>query len=223
MTSLFLAHSHQDKPFARRLAQDLTARGVRVWIDESELLIGDSLIDKVQRAIAEMEYLAAVISRHSVQSAWVQKELEVALSLEIEMRRVKVLPIVIDDCSIPPFLINKVYGNFRDPRNYDVELQRLLLRFGLARVSRRRRSGGSQESVRLLLNAQEIVAGASPTGYALSDVAALLFALLDGSYFYLNEWGCCRLGAFFAALETFTRRRCRSCAILPSSMATRTS
>ena len=32
-SSIFLSHSHSDKPFARRLAQDLVKAGVRVWID----------------------------------------------------------------------------------------------------------------------------------------------------------------------------------------------
>jgi hypothetical protein len=42
--SIFLSHSSADKPFARRLAGDLRARGVRVWLDEAEIGIGDSLI-----------------------------------------------------------------------------------------------------------------------------------------------------------------------------------
>ena len=47
MTSIFLSHSHVDKPFVRRLASDLIDSGVKVWLDEAEILIGDSLIEKI--------------------------------------------------------------------------------------------------------------------------------------------------------------------------------
>jgi hypothetical protein len=47
MSSIFLSHNHADKPFVRRLAQDLQAAGARVWLDEAEMLIGDSLIKKI--------------------------------------------------------------------------------------------------------------------------------------------------------------------------------
>src|ERR1700732_561766 len=39
----FISHSSKDKPFVRRLAGDLVASGVRVWIDEQRILVGDSI------------------------------------------------------------------------------------------------------------------------------------------------------------------------------------
>ena len=44
--SIFLSHNYRDKPFVRTLAQDLSAMGVRVWLDEAELKVGDSLITR---------------------------------------------------------------------------------------------------------------------------------------------------------------------------------
>jgi len=41
MSSVFLSHSHKDKPFARKLAVDLRHAGHIVWIDEAEILVGD--------------------------------------------------------------------------------------------------------------------------------------------------------------------------------------
>ena len=57
MSSIFLSHSHADKDFARRLAMDLKRAGVRIWLDEAELKIGDSLIEKIREGIDQMEYL----------------------------------------------------------------------------------------------------------------------------------------------------------------------
>lgn len=50
---LFLSHTAVDKPFVRRLREDLLAHGVpRVWLDEAEIEIGDSLIKKLMRVLS---------------------------------------------------------------------------------------------------------------------------------------------------------------------------
>lgn len=91
--SVFLSHTHVDKPFVRRLGADLAALGAQVWIDEAELRVGDSLLTKISKAIDDMEYLAVVLSPDAVASSWVQNELEQAMSGQLERDRVKVLPI----------------------------------------------------------------------------------------------------------------------------------
>jgi hypothetical protein len=52
--SVFMSHSHADKPFVRRLSVDLGALGAHVWLDEAEIKVGDSLFDKIERAIDEV-------------------------------------------------------------------------------------------------------------------------------------------------------------------------
>lgn len=42
MSKVFLSHNHADKPFTRRLANDLRQAGHSVWIDEAEINIGPS-------------------------------------------------------------------------------------------------------------------------------------------------------------------------------------
>ncbi len=79
MPSIFLSHSHSDKEFARRLANDLKKKGVKVWIDEAELEIGDSLIEKISEGIDSMDYLAVLLSPDSVSSNWVRKEISIAV------------------------------------------------------------------------------------------------------------------------------------------------
>lgn len=96
--SVFLSHSSPDKRFVRWLAEHLRTEGAKVWIDESEIKVGDSLIDKISEGIDRCDYLAAVISPSSVDSEWVRRELNIALTQEIKGRRVKVLPLIIGDC-----------------------------------------------------------------------------------------------------------------------------
>lgn len=126
MPSVFLSHSSKDKPFACRLAEALTSRGIQAWIDEAELNPGDSLLEKISAAIDKADFVAAVLSHNSVQSTWVQTELHLAMTKEIDGRRITVLPILLSHCEIPSFLAHKVYADFRNPNNFDSALSKVL-------------------------------------------------------------------------------------------------
>lgn len=131
MSSVFLSHNSNDKPWVRNLADRLTSDGVVVWIDEAELNIGDSLIEKIAEGIHEMRFVAAVISSNSINSSWVQKELTLAMSKEIKGRQVTVLPLLIENCTLPPFLTDKLYADFTNPDNFEQEYSKLLRAIGV--------------------------------------------------------------------------------------------
>ncbi|HKH45307.1 MAG TPA: toll/interleukin-1 receptor domain-containing protein [Thermoanaerobaculia bacterium] len=123
---MFFSYSHFDKAFARRLAQDVKACGHRVWIDEGQIYIGDSLVKKIGEALKTVDYVMAILSSRSVQSEWVQKELEIAINREINGRDVVVLPVLIEDVEMPIFLNGKLYADFRNAEGYPDELKKLL-------------------------------------------------------------------------------------------------
>ncbi len=131
MTSVFISHNREDKPFARRLSCDLQNQGVRTWLDEAELRIGDSLIEKLRQGIDDVEYLAVVLSPSSVASEWVKREVDVAMTQEIRGRRVKVLPLMYRQCEPPGFLMGKVYGDFTNESAYNHEFRKLLESIGV--------------------------------------------------------------------------------------------
>jgi hypothetical protein len=120
----FLSHSSKDKGFVRRLAADLVASGVKVWIDEQRILVGDSIPEKIAQGLAESDFFLIVVSHNSVDSAWVKKELSSALVHEIERRKVAVLPIKLDDARMPDSIKDKLYADFRG--SYDEGLRNLL-------------------------------------------------------------------------------------------------
>lgn len=132
MTRVFLSHNHADKPFARRLATDLARHGAGVWIDEVEIGIGDSLIERIGHGITTSDFLAVVLSKNSVASRWVTEEVEIALTQQINGGRVKVLPIKLDDCLLPPFLMGKMYCDFSEAALYQGSLRALLGAMGRA-------------------------------------------------------------------------------------------
>lgn len=108
----FLSHSSKDKPFIRQLAADLTANGVGVWLDEQRIRVGDSIPDRIAQGLAESDYYLIAVSEASTASEWVKKELNNALVKEIERRHVSVLPLKLDDSSMPDIISDKKYADF---------------------------------------------------------------------------------------------------------------
>jgi len=83
----FLSHSSKDKPFVRKLAADLVANGIKVWIDEQRILVGDSIPEKIAQGLAESDFFLIVVSHNSVESSWAKKELNSALSMKSSAER----------------------------------------------------------------------------------------------------------------------------------------
>jgi hypothetical protein len=126
MTSVFLSHNHNDKAFVRRLAKDLDAHGVKVWLDEAEMKVGDSLITKIRAGIDEVDFFAVILSPNSVAAPWVANELDVAMNFQIGGKAIKVLPIMYKDCELPGFLPGRVYANFLDEADYEQSFKVLI-------------------------------------------------------------------------------------------------
>lgn len=121
----FISHSSKDKPFVRQLAADLVASGVQVWIDEQRIRVGDPIPERVAQGVADSDFFLVVISKASVASPWVQKELNQALVHEIEKRRVRVMPVLLDRLELPESIREKKYADFTE--SYAKGLSELLL------------------------------------------------------------------------------------------------
>jgi hypothetical protein len=129
---VFLSHTSHDKPFARQLRTDLMERGVaKVWIDEAEIKVGESLLEKIQQALKDTKYFAIILSPKALESNWVRKELEYAMHREIASDGASIIPILYEDCEIPPFLAGKLYADFRDPTRHGAGVELLLDRLAL--------------------------------------------------------------------------------------------
>lgn len=131
MAKIFLAHSSKDKQFVSRLASDLSQRGIDVWIDEAEIMVGDSLLGKIEQGITETDYLMVFLSPNSVKSEWVNREVRAALTQEIDTKRIRVLPVVIEQCEIPGFLRDKRWLDFTSPRSYKLNIKKIIERVAL--------------------------------------------------------------------------------------------
>jgi hypothetical protein len=121
---VFVSHSSKDKPFVRRLVDELKQRNVHVWFDERELQVGDSIVHGISTGLNDADYLLVILSKNSVASHWVQSELNAAMMEQTSQRGIVVLPAVIDDCQIPILLRDRIYADFR--ADFDTGLNALL-------------------------------------------------------------------------------------------------
>ena len=112
MSSIFLSHNSKDKPFVRKLANDLRRQGFYVWVDEAEIKLGDSLIEKIREGLDRVEYVGVVLSQNSINSEWVKKEIDIAMNQEIEGKRIKVLPIMFEKVDPPSLFKRKTVCRF---------------------------------------------------------------------------------------------------------------
>ena len=127
---VFVSYAQADKMVASQVAEALRNAGLLVWIDAWELGAGDSIAQRIDRAIASSDILLVLLSQSSVASKWVQKELSAALSGELQDRAITVMPALIEDCDVPPLLADRQYVDLR--RDLPAAIQRLVEQIGSA-------------------------------------------------------------------------------------------
>ncbi|MBV6441247.1 MAG: hypothetical protein EPGJADBJ_02928 [Saprospiraceae bacterium] len=99
----FLSHSHANKPFARKLYEALIARGVNVFFDEKKMKPGDDIFTGLSRGIELYDKTILVCSEDSLNSWWVDQELELVFEKERNLQKEAgekiglLIPIRIDD------------------------------------------------------------------------------------------------------------------------------
>lgn len=155
--SVFLSHNTKDKPFVKKLAKDLENHNVKCWLDEAEIKVGDSLIEKIRSGIDEVDYLAVILSPNSVESPWVQREVDVAMNQEIYGKKIKVLPIMYQTCELPGFLLGKLYADFTDEVKYEEAFKKLVNSIGLTFNSRALETNISASSLNNALRRANII------------------------------------------------------------------
>jgi TIR domain/Pentapeptide repeats (8 copies) len=95
--SCFISYSAKDQKFAERLYNDLQGKGIRCWYAPEDLKIGEKIRVGIDESIRVHDKLLLVLSKHSVRSQWVEKELETAMEKERKQDRTVLFPIRLDD------------------------------------------------------------------------------------------------------------------------------
>ena len=115
---VFLSHNSGDKSIVRELAARLSEHGIRPWLDEHELIPGDSIARETERAIAEAGSVAVLIGPNGI-GPWSNLEIRAALQQSRE-NKTRIIPILLPgappfgELPLPPFIS---LLNFLDLRN----------------------------------------------------------------------------------------------------------
>ena len=90
---VFISHATEDKDeIVRPLANALVHEGLRVWYDEFELRIGDSLRRKIDSGLARSRFGVVVLSHSFFAKNWTQYELDGLVTREMTGEQV-ILPL----------------------------------------------------------------------------------------------------------------------------------
>ena len=104
--SCFISYSSQDDALARLLYNDLQAQGVHCWFAPQDLKWGVEIREGINHAIRLHDKLLLILSKHAVESDWVQQEVETAFEQEQVRRKQKgqrspvLFPVRIDNAVI---------------------------------------------------------------------------------------------------------------------------
>lgn len=134
--SLFVSHSSEDDTLARRLHADLQAHGVRCWFAPEDMKIGDRFHARINEAIHIQDKLLLLLSKHAIQSDWVEIEVRAALEKEQRQHRDVLFPVRLDSSVMETSQAwaamlrqSRHFGDFTnwtDPQAYQQAFERLL-------------------------------------------------------------------------------------------------
>lgn len=113
---VFISHASEDKEdVAEPLAMELRARGLKVWLDKTELRIGDSLRRKIDYGLAHSTFGVVILSKSFFAKGWPQYELDgiVGMSVDGDQRMLPIWHEISRDeiAKQSPSLVDKIARN----------------------------------------------------------------------------------------------------------------
>jgi hypothetical protein len=112
-TIAFICHASEDKPFVDLIAAALDEYALDHWYDKREIKVGDSIVEKINDGLSDATHLIVILSAVAVGKPWVKRELSSSLMRQLGNRSIKILPVLREDCVVPPLLADIKYADFR--------------------------------------------------------------------------------------------------------------
>lgn len=90
---VFISHASEDKKtVARPLFEKLSSAGLKVWYDESELKIGDSLRRKIDEGLNASKFWVVILSKDFFRKDWTKYEFDSIVTNALDSKT-KIFPI----------------------------------------------------------------------------------------------------------------------------------
>ncbi|MEZ2233408.1 TIR domain-containing protein [Microcoleus sp.] len=112
MTQVFVSYSEQDKATMEKIRNSLRRESLTVWTNTTDIQTGEDFQSAIDRGIEQTDNLVYLLSPDSVQSEYVRKEIDYALSLHK-----RIIPILVRETSaekMPNALQNLQYIDLTD-------------------------------------------------------------------------------------------------------------
>jgi TIR domain len=117
--TIFISYNHEDVAIAKKIQKKFEAAGFKVIRDEENIEEGEKIADFIKRSILQSKFTLSIISKNSLQSAWVSVETIMTAYSEILLQR-KFLPVYIDndflDIHFVPNTTDKIDKEMREVR-----------------------------------------------------------------------------------------------------------
>lgn len=114
---IFISYAREDEDFALKLAGKLKDHGLKVWIDQWEMITGDDWPQKIRDAIYTCNKFLIILSPSSVDSTDVREEI-----LQARNARKVILPVLYKEVQRMPYgLATLQYENFTPLRAIEEE------------------------------------------------------------------------------------------------------
>ncbi len=94
--SVFISYSRADAPFADHVRQRLGQEGASVYVDDHNMVAGN-VEKQLREAIGRSDIFLLILSKASLQSDWVEAELEWARAKEKAEDRDLLCPVAVDE------------------------------------------------------------------------------------------------------------------------------
>lgn len=122
---IFISHSDRDKSAVHKISQRLRAQGYEIWDNRSQLKAGDNFQQKILEELEESDVLLIIVSKNSFRSEWAQQEFAtIVLQQEITNGSRRIIPIKIDEISMPSYLAHLQYLDFS--QDFESGMERLI-------------------------------------------------------------------------------------------------
>lgn len=104
---MFISHRTADLTEAIRLADELKAHGHDVWLDDDQIAVGDSIIEKINEGLEGTGNLVLCLSSSGVgpdEAPWTAREWMSTLARQLRGYDVRILPVRLTGCALPAII-----------------------------------------------------------------------------------------------------------------------
>ena len=119
---LFLAYAKQDQPFITYLIEYFTQQGLKLWLYEEQIDIGEQITERICQGLQNSRFVILCLSKHFSDSLWGRLEYVSLIIQEIRAQNPKVLPVIVGEFQeeeMPEFLYDKYSVDLREKQGLE--------------------------------------------------------------------------------------------------------